>query len=63
MLDELKTKERLRHDLESNKILGPCREHGHMTSLEFNSEKEVDLLLEGIDKGEVHLAVEVGDEN
>ena len=59
MLDELKTEERLRHDIESNKILGPCREHGHMTSLEFNSEKEVDLLLESIDKGEVHLAVEV----
>jgi len=62
MLDELKTEEKLHHDLESNEILGPCHEHGHMTSLEFNSEKEVNLLLEGIDKGEVHLAVEVGDE-
>jgi hypothetical protein len=60
MLDELKTEERLRHDQDSNNILGPCRELGHTTSLEFNSEKEVDLLLEGIDKNEVHLAVKVG---
>jgi hypothetical protein len=59
MLDELKTEERLRHDDETNKILGVCREHGNSTSLEFNSEREVSLLIDGIDSGEVHLAVEV----
>lgn len=59
MLDELKTEERLRHDDETNKILGACREHGNSTSLEFNSEKEVGLLIDGIDNSEVHLAVEV----
>jgi hypothetical protein len=59
MLDELKTEERLRHDDETNKILGACREHGTSTSLEFNSEKEVGLLIDGIDNSEVHLAVEV----
>ncbi len=59
MLDELKTEERLRHDLDSNKIQGVCREHGYKTSLEFNSEKEVDLLLGAIDKKEIHVAVEV----
>lgn len=59
MLDEIKTEERLRHDDKTNKILGACREHGNRTSLEFNSEKEVSLLMDGIDNGEVHLAVEV----
>ena len=59
MLDELKTEERLRHDDKTNKILGVCREHGNGTSLEFNSEKEVDLLIDGVDNNEVHLAVEV----
>jgi hypothetical protein len=62
MLDELKTEERPRLDDESNKIIGICREHGKRTSLEFTSEKEVELLLECIDKGEVHLAVEVSHE-
>lgn len=59
MLDELKTEERPQLDDETNKIVGPCREHGKNTSLEFNSEKEVELLLEAIEKGEVHLATEV----
>jgi ribosomal protein L30/L7E len=59
MLDELKTEERPRFDDDTNKIVGICREHGKKTSLEFSSEKEVDLLLECVDKGEVHLAVEV----
>jgi len=63
MLDELKTEERLRHDPDSNKFQGVCREHGHKTSLEFNSEKEVDLLLEAVDKGELHVTVEVWFEN
>jgi hypothetical protein len=63
MLDELKTEERPRLDDESNKIIGICREHGKKTSLEFTSEKEVDLLLECVDKGEVHLAVEVSHES
>jgi hypothetical protein len=61
MLDEIKMEERLRHDQESNMILGPCRKHGHKTSLEYNSEQEVNLLLESIDNGEVHVAVEVRD--
>ena len=53
------TEEQPRFDDDTNKILGICREHGKKTSLEFTSEKEVDLLLECINKGEVHLAVEV----
>jgi hypothetical protein len=60
MLDELKTEERLHYDDASNQILGPCHEHGNRTSLEYNSEKEIDLLIKGIDKGEVHVVSEVG---
>jgi hypothetical protein len=59
MLDELKVEERPRFDDESNKIIGLCREHGKITSLEYNSEKEVDLLLDAIGSGKVHLATEV----
>ncbi|KAF8218771.1 hypothetical protein L208DRAFT_1347624 [Tricholoma matsutake] len=62
MLDKLKTEERLHHDDKTNKILGACCEHEHRTSLEFNSDKEVELLISSINKGEVHLAVEVGDD-
>ncbi|KDR65073.1 hypothetical protein GALMADRAFT_162490 [Galerina marginata CBS 339.88] len=59
MFDELKVEERPRYDEKSNKILGMCREHGAQhTSLEFASEKEVELLLECIKKNEVHLAVD-----
>jgi hypothetical protein len=59
MLDELKVEERPRFDDESNKIIGLCREHGRVTSLEYNSEKEVDLLLDAIEHSKVHLATEV----
>jgi len=38
MLDELKVEEQPCCDNESNKILGPCCEHGKGTSLKYNSE-------------------------
>lgn len=63
MLDELKTEEWLHFNDATNKIVGICCEHGKKTSLEFTSEKEVGLLLDCIDKGEVHLAVEVSHES
>lgn len=59
MFDKLKAEERPHIDEETNMILGPCQKHGKITSLEFNSEKEVQLLLEALDKGEVHLSTEV----
>ncbi|KAF8058599.1 hypothetical protein FPV67DRAFT_1565461 [Lyophyllum atratum] len=58
MLDELKIEERPRVDPETNKIVGICREHGYKTSLEFNSEKEIELLLRGIKEKEIHFATE-----
>ncbi len=59
MFDELKVEERPRYDDHTNKISGICQEHSKNTSLEFNLEKEIQLLLDGINSGEVHLAVEV----
>jgi hypothetical protein len=59
MLDEIKVEERPRWDDESNRIVGVCHEHGKKTSLDFNSDKEIELLLESLRQGEVHLAVEV----
>jgi hypothetical protein len=57
MFDELKVEERPRYDDKTNHILGICREHGK--SLEFASEKEVQVLLESVKKKEIHLAVDV----
>jgi hypothetical protein len=59
MLDELKVEERPHWDNRSNMIMGVCREHGHHTSLEFTSRDEADLLIQAIEAGKVHLAVEV----
>ncbi len=59
MLDELKVEGRLRWDPRSNHILGVCREHGSKTSLEFKSKDEVELLIESLEKKEVHMASEV----
>ena len=59
MLDELKVEERPRWDDKTNMILGPCREHGGNTSLEFNSRYEAQLLIEALRVGDVHLSVEV----
>ena len=59
MLDEVKVVEQPCFNDKFNKIVGLCCEHGKNTSLEYNSKKEVDLLLDTIEKGEVHLATEV----
>ncbi|KAF8176492.1 hypothetical protein BJ912DRAFT_857405 [Pholiota molesta] len=58
MFDELKVETRARICPLTNKILGPCREHVGNTSVEFVSEKEVHLLLEALDRGDVHMAVD-----
>jgi len=39
--------------------VGLCHEHTKNTSLEYASEQEVQLLLESVKKGDVHLAVDV----
>ena len=59
MFDELKVESRARVCPNTNKILGPCREHVGNTSVDYTSEKEVHLLLEALDRGEIHMAVDV----
>ena len=59
MLDELKVEERPCWDDKTNMILGVCREHGKNASLDFNSKHEAELLIQSIQAGDTHLAVEV----
>ena len=59
MLDELAVEKRVQWEDSDNKFQGTCREHNHRISLDFTSEKELDILCEAIDNNEVHLATEV----
>ena len=56
MLDEIAIEKRPRWDDRTNMILGMCREHSKAIPLEFNTEKELDLLCDGLDNGSIHLA-------
>lgn len=62
-IDELKLEERLRWDSSTNMILGVCREHSHLVSLNFQSMSDADVLLEALTEQnpekQVHLATEV----
>ena len=58
MLDELAIEQRIRWDDSSNRFLGTCREHNHQLSLNFTSEKELDILCDAMDNKNVHLASE-----
>ncbi|TFK79418.1 hypothetical protein K466DRAFT_505593 [Polyporus arcularius HHB13444] len=57
-VDELKTEKRFRWDPWTNKILGVCREHGHLCSLEFHSVDEVRILGDLLCAEQVHAATE-----
>jgi hypothetical protein len=59
MLDELATEKRPRWDSSNDKFQGTCREHNHKISLTFSTEKELEMLCNALDSGEVHLASEV----
>ena len=59
MLDELAVEKRVQWDDLHNKFQGTCHEHNHRIPLDFTSEKELDLLCEGFENDEVHLAMEV----
>jgi hypothetical protein len=58
MLDELAIEQRIRWDDSSNRFLGTCRKHNHQLSIDFTSEKELDLLCDTINNQKVHLASE-----
>jgi hypothetical protein len=59
MLDELAVEKRLRWDDLTDKFQGTCREHNAKIPLTFSSERELDMLCDTLDAGEVHLASEV----
>jgi hypothetical protein len=59
MLDELATEKRVRWDDSNDKFQGTCREHNHKLPLTFTSERELDLLCDALQDGEVHMASEV----
>ncbi len=59
MLVEIAIEKRPRWDDRTNMILGVCREYSKAIPLEFNTEKELDLLCDGLDNGSIHLASEV----
>jgi hypothetical protein len=59
MLDEIAQEKRPRWCDRTNKLLGWCREHTKGRCMDFNSITDVELLLQDMDRGEVHLAHEV----
>ena len=58
MLDELATEKCVRWDDSNDKFQGTCREHNQKLLLTFTSERELDLLCDALQNGNVHLAIE-----
>ncbi|QRV77036.1 hypothetical protein RhiJN_05051 [Ceratobasidium sp. AG-Ba] len=58
MIDEIKVEERPRLDALTGKVLGICREHGGRVALSIDSLKEIEHLVDAVDKKEVHVASE-----
>ncbi|EJD42455.1 hypothetical protein AURDEDRAFT_67609, partial [Auricularia subglabra TFB-10046 SS5] len=58
MFDELKVTDAARWCPTTNKILGFCREHSKGYTMDFATMKEVDLLCDGLNKNDIHLASE-----
>ena len=59
MFDELAVEKRPWWDNKSNKVLGVCHEYGQVTSLEFTSEDNLDMLWEEVRSEKIHLAHKV----
>jgi hypothetical protein len=59
MVVEIALEKRFRYDSKTNSFLGACREHGEKTSLLFETEDDLKMLFESVDKGDVHHATEV----
>ena len=52
-------KKRPRWDDKTNMFMGSCQEHNSKIPLEFDSEKELDIFCDVLNKGNIHLASEV----
>ena len=59
MIDEIAQEKRPRWCDRTNRILGCCREHTKRRCMEFNSVADVEVLLQDVVQGDVHLAHEV----
>lgn len=59
MWDEIATEKRLRWDDRTNKLLGIGRESAARTTLEFNSEHDLDVVFDDLEHGNIRLASEV----
>lgn len=59
MYDELAQEKRLRYDDRTNMFVGLDRKTASKTSLVFNSEKDLDTIMDDLERGEVRLASEV----
>jgi hypothetical protein len=61
MFNKLAIEKQPRWDNKLNKFLGVCREHRHVTSLEFISENDLAMLWNELESGKIHLSHEVRD--
>ena len=59
IIDEIAQEKRPRWCDRTNKILGCCREHTKRRCMEFNSVADTEVLLQDVERGDVHLAHEV----
>jgi hypothetical protein len=59
MIDESAIERRARYDDRTNKVVGVCRQHGYKVPLDLETEKDLEVLCEGLKSGKAHLAGEV----
>jgi hypothetical protein len=59
MLDEIAIERRARYDDQTNKVVGVCQQHGYKVPLDLETEKDLEVLCEGLKSGKAHLAGEV----
>ncbi|KAJ7793159.1 hypothetical protein B0H14DRAFT_3115044 [Mycena olivaceomarginata] len=58
MLDEIAIERRSRYDDRTNKVVRVCRQHGYKVPLDLETEKDLEVLCEGLKSEKAHLAGE-----
>jgi hypothetical protein len=59
MLDEIAIERRARYDDRTNKAVGVCQQHGYKVPLDLETEKDLEVLCEGLKSRKVHFAGDV----
>jgi hypothetical protein len=59
MIDKIALEKHFQYDNKTNSFLGACREHGEKKNLVFETEDDLKMLFEWVDKAEVHHMTEV----